>query len=342
MDLKVSPSAVSEILAPAIDNNLNVLLVGPPGIGKTDMVVAAANEIGADLIESHPAVEDPSVYMGLPWPDKDNATANFLPFGNFAKALKATKKTVWFFDDLGQAPPAVQAAAMQLLLAKKVNGHCLPDCVTFVAATNRRQDKAGVQGILEPVKSRFVTILQVEPQLDDWVKWAYQHNIDKRLIAFMRLRGVQLLLDFKPSLDMENSPNPRSWANADKILKTIPRKYWLPCVAGAVGHPAASELISFLDTIQDMPNPTFVLANPDKAKIPTNLNAEYALISALAGMATKENFGSLVTFGTRLLEAGHAELASLMLNDAERCSPEVVNSVAYVNMATGPLGELLK
>ncbi len=43
---------------------------------------------------------------------------------------------VCLLDDLGQAPPAVQAAAMQLLLARRVNGHAVSDHVTFLAATN--------------------------------------------------------------------------------------------------------------------------------------------------------------------------------------------------------------
>jgi hypothetical protein len=59
---------------------------------------------------------------------------------------------------------------MQLILARRVNSFTLPDCVSFVAASNRRQDKAGVTGILEPVKSRFATILEVSPDLDDWTQ----------------------------------------------------------------------------------------------------------------------------------------------------------------------------
>ena len=83
--------------------------------------------------------------------------AEFLPFGDLRALIQADKDTVFFLDDLGQAPPTVQAAAMQLILARRINGHHVSDSVTFIAATNRKQDKAGVSGILEPVKSRFAT-----------------------------------------------------------------------------------------------------------------------------------------------------------------------------------------
>lgn len=54
--------------------------------------------------------------------------------------MTATKLTACFIDDLGQATPAVQAAAMQLILALTLNGHRVSDQVVFVAATNRRTD----------------------------------------------------------------------------------------------------------------------------------------------------------------------------------------------------------
>src|SRR5512146_1594126 len=153
--MAVTPSQLQELLSAAIPAREPVLVTGAPGVGKSDIVSQAATAAGAELILSRPAVSDPTDFKGLPWPDKDANSANFLPFGDFHRALNAAVPTVWFLDDLGQSSPAVQAAAMQLLLARRVNGHILPDTVTFVAATNRRTDRAGVSGILEPVKSRF-------------------------------------------------------------------------------------------------------------------------------------------------------------------------------------------
>src|SRR5690606_27326440 len=99
----------------------------------------------------------------------------------------------WFLDDLGQASPMVQAAYMQLLLARRIDGHVLPDCVTFVAASNRKQDRAGVSGLLEPVKSRFTCIMEIEPDLDSWIDWALGEGLPAELIAFLQFRGSELL-----------------------------------------------------------------------------------------------------------------------------------------------------
>lgn len=138
----------SELVSQYLDARIPVLLTGAPGVGKSSIVEAAATAARYDVILSHPVVSDPTDAKGLPWPGKDGESATFLPFGDLARAIKATQPTVWFLDDLGQAGPAVQASYMQLLLARQVNGHKLPDCITFVAATNRRMDRAGVTGIL--------------------------------------------------------------------------------------------------------------------------------------------------------------------------------------------------
>lgn len=188
----MKPSQLSRLLTAAIPAGLPVLIKGAPGVGKSAIVEQAAAEVGADMILSHPAVSDPTDAKGLPWVGKDGESATFLPFGELAQAIKADRPTVWFLDDLGQAPPAVQASYMQLLLARRVNGHKLPDCVTFVAATNRRTDRAGVSGILEPVKSRFAAIVELEADLDEWCKWAIAQELPPELIAFLRFQPHSL------------------------------------------------------------------------------------------------------------------------------------------------------
>lgn len=184
----MKPSELKETLITLINSRLPALVVGAPGIGKSDIVTHAATDAGNDVIISHPVVSDPTDYKGLPHATHDGTTAEFLPYGELNHLIHAEKPTVFFLDDLGQAPPSVQAACMQLLLARRINGHMVSNHVTFLAATNRRQDRAAVTGILEPVKSRFATILNLEPDLNDWSKWAINAQMPPELIAFVRYR----------------------------------------------------------------------------------------------------------------------------------------------------------
>jgi len=352
----MSPAALTQFLAQPISARLPVLVTGPPGCGKTDIITDAAALADADLILSHPVVEDPTNAKGLPWPDKDGKIANFLPFGELARAINATKPTVWFLDDLGQAPPMVQASYMQLLLARRVNNHQLPDCVTFMAATNRRTDRAAVSGILEPVKSRFAAIVELQPNVDDWCVWAmtrlrarlaatYGENkadeIVGLLVAFMRFKPEHLC-NFVASADLTNSPLPRTWVNASKLLALqLPPAVQLAAISGAVGQGTAIELSAFMQLFNELPTIESILDNPDASQPPTKPATLYAVVTALGIRCTLKNFPKVARYAERLWKASHGEFAALLLRDCVRKDHAVMQTTAFVKLASDELGALI-
>ncbi len=339
--MSITPKQLKELLAAAIPANLPILITGAPGIGKSDIVAQAATDAGAELIISHPAVADPTDAKGLPWPVAGQDEATFLPFGELARALKATTKTVWFLDDLGQASPAVQASFMQLLLARRVNGHVLPDCVTFVAATNRRTDRAGVSGILEPVKSRFTTIVELEATIDDWCKWAYDNNVSPTLIAFLRHRP-ELLSQFAASADLTNSPVPRTWSHLAKIeALNLPSALEMVAFSGSVGEGAATEYVAFRLMAKSLVSVDAILLNPDTAPVPDSPNALYATTVGLAYRANDLTFSRVGIYANRMIDAGRGEFAVMMIRDAVRRDPKLTYSDTFVRLNSGALGDLL-
>jgi len=325
----MKPSQLQALLSKTIPARRPVLIKGAPGIGKTDVVAQAARAVGADLVISHPVVSDPTDYKGLPYATPDGK-ATFLPFGDLDRLIQADKLTVFFMDDLGQAPPAVQAAAMQLILARSINGHQVSPQVCFLAATNRKQDRAGVTGILEPVKSRFATIVELTPDLDDWVSWALKAGLPTELIAFIRFRPG-LLFDWKPSADITNSPCPRTVANVGALMDLgLPGDLEYEAFSGAAGEGFAAELIGFLRIFRKLPNPDTVLLNPDKAEVPTDPATLYALCGALARKASENTFDRLVRYAYRL----PAEFSVLLIRDSREVDPQVVNTRAFIEWAS--------
>jgi len=319
------PSEVSEVLSRTIPARLPVLLAGAPGIGKTDLVSQAAEAAGAQLLVSHPVVSDPTDYKGLP--GIVDGRAEFLPFGDLRQLCQATELTVCLLDDLGQAPPAVQAAAMQLLLARRVNGHAVSDAVVFVAASNRRQDKAGVTGILEPVKSRFAAILQLEPDLDDWCSWAFRAGVAPELVAFLRFKP-ELLHDFQPTADLVNSPCPRTWAALSRLIGL---GFDGPEVlAGAVGQGAATEFLAFLRVWRQLPSPDGILLNPDVGDIPQDPDTLRTLCVALAGKCSDQTGERILRYALRL----PSEFSALLVRDAHRRDSVIANAPSFARWAT--------
>lgn len=300
----VTPSELLMALTFAFKNGFSYLITGAPGIGKTDIITQAAADAGCDLILSHPVVSDPTDYKGLPFAAKGQA--DFLPYGDLRAIMEAKKPTVFFMDDLGQAPPSVQAACMQLLLAREINGKKVADCVTFAAATNRAGDKAGVSGILEPVKSRFASILELQVSAEDWIDWALNKgNMPIELIAFVRYRP-DTLNSWEPTKEIVNGACPRTVANIGKQQNAgVPAGLERQIFTGAAGEGFATEYNAFLTIYKSLPNIDEIFLSPDTATIPTDPSVIYATMAAVASRLTPTNADSGYTYIKRLpVEAG--------------------------------------
>lgn len=339
----MSPSQLSEFLGFTIKNRFPVMIKGKPGIGKSDIVAQACDAAGAHLIISHPVVSDPTDYKGLPFPDKDDGTAHFLPFGELNEIIHAKTPTVYFLDDLGQAPASVQAAVMQLILARRINGHKVSPEVCFIAATNRREDKANVQGLLEPVKSRFASIVSLDVNTDDWVRWAIMNGMPVELIAFVRFRP-DILEKFEATKDIINSPSPRTVSNVGKMqLANLPKSMEFEAFTGAAGESFAAEYVGFLDIFRALPDIDGILADPDGAKVPTAANVQYALCGALGARMNEQTMAPIVKYTKRLpTEIGVACVKDgLMRAKALGKEDSIKNTKAFVTWAAANANVIL-
>jgi len=341
MAQQMSPSQLRALLSATIPAKLPVLITGAPGIGKTDIVIDESKAAQNDIIVSHPVVADPTDAKGLPWVSEGAEHASFLPFGELHQAIHATRPTVWFLDDLGQGSNAVQASFMQLILARRINGHKISDHVVFIAATNGRQHRAGVSGILEPVKSRFKTIIELVVSIDDWSKWAIANNIPVELIAFLRMRP-DLLHDFNATADIVNSPSPRTWNNLADLQKlNLPAHIEAATYSGSVGEGAATEYLAFLKMYRQMPSIDGILTAPSSAIIPTEASALYAVSTALAYKANENNLGRIFEYLARLNAKGNAEFSALTIRDALQRKPELSHSHEYIKAMSGEFGSII-
>lgn len=296
----MKPSRFKNVLKKFITIGKPVLVVGSPGIGKTDIIKETTSELGYDLIISHPVVDSPLDYKGMPY--AHNKEASFLPFGNLKKIINAEKPTVFFIDDLGQAPDTVQAALMQLLLSREINENKISDNVVFVAATNRKSDKAAVSAILEPVKSRFISIIDLDVDPTDWIVWASENNMPTELIAFINIKP-DLLIAFEPTHEIKNSPCPRTVANIGMIQNAnFDEEDIVELFIGAAGEKFASEYIMFLDIYRKAPKFSDIITNPENCQLPdiTDASLRNIICVNLKSKANVVNFDSIVKYVKRM------------------------------------------
>jgi hypothetical protein len=226
-----------------------------------------------------------------------NGKAQFLPFGDLEELINPKRPLVVLLDDLGQANNSVQAAAMQLILERRINSHKISDKVIFIAATNRHSDRAGVSGILEPVKSRFYTIVELVVSVNEWIEWAVKEEMPSELTSFIRFRPNFLTDPFVPSKEIKNSPCPRTIAHVGEMMKAnLPKELERPVFEGAAGESFAVEFENFLLVARDLPSPDQVFQNPKNALIPKEISSQYAMCGSLVHAVSENTFPSMLTY----------------------------------------------
>jgi len=327
----MKPSTAAQIVEKMVLNYKPVLLVGMPGIGKTSIIEQVAEKTGSDLMVSHPVVNDPTDAKGFPCVIKN--VAQFLPFGDLNYAINYTgKRLIWLLDDLGQARPATQAAYMQLLLTGRINGHKLPDKVVFIAATNRKEDRAGVSGILEPVKSRFHMIIEIEPDVESFIAWGLTtKRIRKEVIACLRL--FPELLVSPPSREIKPSANPRVWEFASQCLDAnFPPALVYDSLISCIGESAGSQLYGMITIFKNLPSVSSIVKNPGTVDIPSNPSSLHALCTVLAKFLEKkpEKVGSVFKFANRL----PGDFSVCLIRDSLALRPELADTEAMEEWTT--------
>jgi len=325
-----------------LTNLKNLLIVGRPGIGKTEIVKQACRELGYRLIIAHPVVHNPTHYSGLGWvfqDDNGQPHAEFIPYGFLRELIEAKERLVMFFDDAGQAVNAVQAAMMQLFLERSLNGRAISEMVSFITATNRREDKAAVGGIIEPLKSRNdAGIIHLQAEVDPWCKWALTHKMPVWLVAYARFRP-EVITDWEPSADLVNNVCPRTLAFVGESYNDrLPEDMWQSAWSGMIGMGRAAELLSFYKYNKQIPNPDTIILNPDTAELPQQPEIQYALAAALANKSREANFDAVIKYFDRWFDGGNfkdgipkSEFVLSYFKDAIVRTPGLKNTQAYVN-----------
>jgi hypothetical protein len=268
---------------------------------------------------SHVVAQDQTHYMGLPALDIKNHVAEWLPYGDLHRAMTAIKALVWDFEDLGQQQnQGIQASIMQLWLGGEVAGKKISPHVRFVGTTNRRQDGAGVGTIIAPLRSRAVSIIQVDPDLVDWIEWAIRNGIRSEIIGYLNAAGVDHLSpDTDPPNDIVNFPSPRTWVNAHKVLELGLRN---PAVeqetlGGSVGIAEAMMLMEWSRRFREIPNADTIILNPSGVTIPSQSDLLYMMTLGVARKATKLNMGNVLHFA-KLVADKDVEKATLLVKSA--------------------------
>jgi len=271
-----------EFLSAAEGHHTPVMLWGPPGVGKSQLVAQVAERHAAPMIDIRLSQMEPSDLRGIPFRSGERvdwAVPSMLP-----DAERHGASGVLFLDEINAAPPVVSAAAYQLILDRRLGDYRVPPGWAIFAAGNRQGDRGVTYSMPAPLANRFAHFT-LDTHLDDWVSWAHGAGIDARLIAFLRFRPDRLFA-FDPAHNPVAFPTPRSWEFAHRALCKFGEEPELlrGALQACVGDAAGIELAAFIESLEQLPDLDAILAGVE-VEVPAAIDLQYAVASALVARA---------------------------------------------------------
>lgn len=267
-----------------------VFIHGAPGIGKSDIVRQIGAAMNRPVYDIRLALMNPVDLRGIPM--VVDGQTQWLPPCFF----KTAENAILFFDEFPAAPPAVQAAAYQIVLDRQIGEFKLPDSCDIIAAGNRTEDKGINHQMAPALRNRFVH-LNVEPDLDTWKNWALSNNIHSDIVGYLNFTPGDLF-KFDRSTTAGNFPTPRSWArlsDALHMMQSDPAFSGMDTnqaiISGYLGAGTAISFLAFRKIAKTIPNARAIV---EKGDMSVRVDSEkpdllFAFCAALVNLAINNN-----------------------------------------------------
>lgn len=290
----VNPNEAMKAIEVAIRIKKPIMLHGPPGIGKSEVVAQIGRKLKRPVIDIRLGQMSETDVRGIPYYNSDTKKMEWAPPSVFP--FEEDSNAIIFLDEITQAAVPVQAAGLQLIHDRCIGAHRLGPNVDIIAAGNRAGDKTGAKAMIAALKNRFMH-LHVEHNFDQWREWAMHNGVHPDVIGYLSIKQHHLNTFNPETVSTRDAyATPRSWvhfvsktlldySDIDNItLRTI--------VAGSVGEEIATEFMTLHDQLLRLPKPDDVCAGRVK-KMPEGFKgsktaAEYSIAtSCLQYLAAK-------------------------------------------------------
>lgn len=320
-----------------------VMLWGPPGVGKSQMVMQVAAGFDVPVIDIRLSQMEPSDLRGIPFKVDDRvewAVPAMLP-----ERQRHGEAGFLFLDEITSAPPSVSAAAYQLILDRRLGSYEVPEGWVIIAAGNRQGDRGVTYSMPAPLANRF-SHFEVDTHLDDWVSWAFENSIDDRIIAFLRFRP-ELLFDFDPAHNPVAFPSPRSWEYAHRALQKFIKHpaLLLGSLQACVGQAAGIELHAFVKNLDQLPDLEAIVKG-EMVPVPDEIDLQYAIATALVGLAIRARkddardsvWGNILEYAQQFPQR---EMGVMLVSDMHRAVGSDLFAVPQFNLWADSVAEVM-
>lgn len=327
--IEITPKQIPSVCKDCHESNVYPFFQGQPGVGKSEGIMAYAKTLSAEYIDVRLAYFAPQDVQGYPYlaDEGDSKTMRFSKPAFWPK----TETPVISLEEFNCANRSVQNTALQLLNERRIGENILPDKAFVALCGNRHEDKVNIEKLSSAVVDRIVNI-RVRLDLESWIEWAQKNAIDPLIIAFMRF-SPHLLSNFDGAKwdGVSSFATPRGWAKVSRVINNSSSRHIRHAIVnGIVGEAAGATALGFIDLHDQLPDLNKVLAEPDKADVPSKPDVLWATLAGLSRLVKPKTFENLVKYAERMSK----DFEAFAIKTAVFHNKALMNTTAFSSWVT--------
>ncbi len=205
-----------------------IFLMGPSGIGKTDIMEQVASELDIGLVCYTMTHQTRQSSQGLPrieervYDGKEYYVTKYTMSEIIASVYETMEKTkkregILFLDEMNCVSETLSPTMLQFLQYKTFGNHELPEGWVVVTAGNPPEYNKSVREFDIATWDRLKRI-DVEPDFDVWKEYAYNKGIHPAIITYLELKKNNFY-KFETNVDGKQFVTARGWADLSDIIK---------------------------------------------------------------------------------------------------------------------------
>lgn len=204
-----------------------VLLMGPPGIGKTAIMEQIAKECGIDLVSYTITHHTRQSAIGLPFIEKKEYDGREYSITEYTMSeiiasvydkmeISGHKEGILFIDEINCVSETLAPTMLQFLQCKMFGNHKVPEGWMIVAAGNPPEYNKSVRDF-DIVTLDRVKKINVEEDYTIWKEYAYEKNIHSSILAYLEARKEDFYR-IETTVDGKEFVTARGWEDLSKIM----------------------------------------------------------------------------------------------------------------------------